>query len=99
MTSIEATARVAGTIERALNVLREASAGKEKMQTRGVALALWVLRGHCPAEWLVAFWDAAGSDHAIGRSQGLHAAYNGIVRQVRTGGWLSKERCDDRLAR
>ncbi|AUW59002.1 hypothetical protein C1T17_13775 [Sphingobium sp. SCG-1] len=99
MTSIEATARIAGTIERALNVLREAAGAKDKVQTRGVALALWVLRGYCPAEWLVAFWDAAGSDHAIGRSQGLHAAYNGIVRQVRTSGGLSKGRCDDRLSR
>ncbi|WP_287459617.1 hypothetical protein [Sphingomonas sp.] len=100
MTSIDATSeRTVGTIDRALNVLREAAAAKDKVQTRGVALALWVLRGHCPAEWLVAFWDAAGSDHAIGRSQGLHAAYNGIVRQVRTSGGLSKESCDDRLSR
>ena len=85
MTSTNATAaRAAGTIERALNVLREATATREKMQTRGVALALWVLRARCPDEWLVAFWEAAGSDHEIGRSQGLHAAYNGIVRQVRS---------------
>lgn len=63
---------------------------KSQAGTRGVALALWVLRGHCPDEWLVAFWDAAGSDHEIGRSQGMHAAYNGIVRQVRTRGGLSQ---------
>lgn len=61
------------------------------MQTRGVALALWVLRGRCPDEWLVAFWEAAGSDHEIGRRQGVHAAYNGIVRQLRTSGALSEE--------
>ena len=90
MTSIDAQARVRGTIERALNVLREASAEKCKVQTRGVALALWVLRGRCPDDWLLAFWEAAGSDHDIGRSQGLHAAYNGIVRQVRSGGGLVK---------
>jgi len=89
MTSTEATARATGTIDRALNVLREASATKGKGQTRGVALALWVLRGRCPDEWLVAFWEAAGSDHEIGRSQGLHAAYNGIVRQVRSNGGLA----------
>jgi len=89
MTSIEATARAAGTVERALDVLREAAATRLKMQTRGVALALWVLRTRCPDEWLVAFWDAAGSDHDIGRSQGLHAAYNGIVRQVRANGHLA----------
>jgi hypothetical protein len=77
-------ARAIGTIDRALDVLREATAAKGRVQTRGVALALWVLRGRCPDDWLVAFWDAAGSDHDIGRSQGLHAAYNGIVRQVRT---------------
>lgn len=77
-------ARAIGTIDRALDVLREATAAKSRVQTRGVALALWVLRGRCPDDWLVAFWDAAGSDHDIGRSQGLHAAYNGIVRQVRT---------------
>lgn len=86
MTSTDTDARATGTIERALNVLREATAAKSTVQTRGVRLALWVLRGRCPDEWLVAFWEAAGSDHAIGRSQGLHAAYNGIVRQVRSGG-------------
>jgi hypothetical protein len=40
MTSIKSDARAAGTITRALNVLREAAAAREKMQTRGVALAL-----------------------------------------------------------
>jgi hypothetical protein len=89
MTSTEASARATGTINRALNVLREATATKGNGQTRGVALALWVLRGRCPDEWLVAFWEAAGSDHEIGRSQGLHAAYNGIVRQVRSNGGLA----------
>lgn len=86
MTSTDANARIIGTVDRALNVLREATAEKGKVQTRGVALALWVLRGRCPDDWLVAFWEAAGSDHEIGRSQGLHAAYNGIVRQIRTSG-------------
>ena len=86
MTSTKCDARAAGTIMRALNVLREAAAAREKMQTRGVALALWDLRPWVADDWLVTFWEAAGSDHAIGRSQGLHAAYNGIVRQVRTGG-------------
>jgi hypothetical protein len=72
-----------GLDERALDVLREAAAAKHKSQNIGVRLALWALRGRCPDGWLVAFWEAAGSDHDIGRSQGLHAAYNGIVRQVR----------------
>lgn len=75
-----------------MNVLREATAAKTKMQTRGVALALWVLRSRCPDEWLVGFWEAAGSDHDIGRSQGIHAAYNGIVRQVRSSGSRTSEK-------
>lgn len=90
MTSTKAAARVAGTIERALNILREATAATSRTQSRGVALALWNLRPWCPDEWLVAFWDAAGSDHDIGRSQGLHAAYNGIVRQLRASGGTVK---------
>ena len=90
MTSTDMAVSPAGTITRALDDLREAAAMKGEARTRGVALALWVLRGHCPDEWLVAFWEAAGSDHEIGRSQGMHAAYNGIVRQVRTRGGLSQ---------
>ncbi len=86
MTSTRASARASGTIERALNVLREATATRETTQTRGVALALWDLRRWVADEWLVSFWEAAGSDHEIRRSQGLHAAYNGIVRQIRGNG-------------
>lgn len=71
-----------GAVERALGVLREAMLARDPCRTRGVALALWVLRGRCPDEWLVAFWDAAGTDDEIARSQGLHAAYNGIARRV-----------------
>lgn len=70
-------------IERALDVLREASASRQVAQTKGVKLALYVLRGHCPDDWLVQFWESAGSDHDIGRSQGMHAAFEGIVRRVR----------------
>ena len=90
MTSIEAQTRATGTIRRALNVLREATAAQGRTQTRGVALALWDLRPWCPDEWLVSFWEAAGSDHEIGRSQGVHAAYNGIVRQIRSNGGIVK---------
>lgn len=90
MTSIKSDARTAGTIERALNVLREATGAKSTMQTRGVKLALWDLRPWVADEWLVSFWEAAGSDHEIGRSQGLHAAFNGIVRQVRSNGGTVK---------
>ncbi|CAH0355549.1 MAG: hypothetical protein WA085_15075 [Sphingobium sp.] len=86
MTSINTDPRTAGTISRALNVLREATAARGQTQSRGVALALWNLRPWVADDWLVCFWEAAGSDHDIGRSQGLHAAYNGIVRQVRSRG-------------
>lgn len=72
-----------GTVERALDVLQEACSAKPPIQTRAVRLALWVLRGRCPDDWLIAFWDAAGTEHDIGRSQSLHATYNGIVRRVR----------------
>jgi hypothetical protein len=89
MTSTERDTRAIGTIKRALNVLREAAAARDKAQTRGVALALWDLRPWVADEWLISFWEAAGSDHDIGRSQGLHAAYNGIVRQVGTKGGLA----------
>jgi len=84
MTSTNADVRKAGTISRALNVLREATASCGTMQSRGVALALWNLRPWVADDWLVSFWEAAGSNHEIGRSQGLHAAYNGIVRQIRS---------------
>ncbi|MBB3941278.1 hypothetical protein GGR39_002954 [Novosphingobium fluoreni] len=90
MTSIDTATRKAGTIRRALNVLREATRATGKTQSRGVALALWDLRPWCSDDWLVSFWEAAGSDHEIGRSQGLHAAYNGIVRQIRTQGGTVK---------
>jgi hypothetical protein len=72
-----------GTILRALAVLQEACSASAPVQTRAVRLALWVLRGRCPNEWLVAFWEAAATEHSIGRSQALHASYNGIVRHVR----------------
>jgi hypothetical protein len=71
-----------GTILRALAVLQEACSAIGPVQTRAVRLALWVLRGKCPQEWPSAFWDAAGTEHAIRRSQALNASYNGIVRHV-----------------
>lgn len=90
MTSIEARGRVDGTIEPALGVLREASAsrlqGPDTRRRAGALGAAWPLRRH----WLVAFWEAAESNHDIGRSQGLHAAYNGIVRQMRSNAHLIK---------
>lgn len=52
------------------------------VQNKGVRLALRVLRGHCSDAWLTAFWIAAGSEDAIGRSQNLNAALNGILREI-----------------
>ncbi len=72
-----------GTINRALAVLEEAVESREPSQTKAVALALWVLRGKCPDEWLTMFWDAAGDRHDIGHSQTINAAYNGIVLRAR----------------
>lgn len=90
MTSTETATHRSGTIRRALNVLREATAVDARTQTRGVALALWNLRSCCSDDWLVSFWEAAGSDNDIGRCQGLHAAYNGIVREIRANGGIVK---------
>ena len=66
-----------------MKVLNEASSANCKVQTSGVALALWVLRDKCPDEWLVSFWNGAGTENEIIRSQLLNAAYNGIARRVR----------------
>jgi len=48
MISTDADARTSGTIDRALNVLREATAARAKVQTRGVAFSMgaaWTLPG------------------------------------------------------
>jgi hypothetical protein len=52
-----------------------------------VRLALSCLLPHCPERWpLALYWDAAGQDNEIGRAQGVTAAFNGIVRQLRRAG-------------
>lgn len=79
--------RDAGVVERALKVLHEAMTAEHVVQTRGVALALWVLRGRCPDDWLTMFWEAAGNPHEVGRSQNMTAAYQGIVRRLRIAGY------------
>lgn len=54
-----------------------------------VRLALRCLLPHCPESWpLSLYWDAAGQENEIGRSQGVTAAFNGIVRQLRKAGRL-----------
>lgn len=52
-----------------------------------VRLALRCLLPHCPERWpLELYWDAAKQDNEIGRAQGVTAAFNGIVRQLRRAG-------------
>lgn len=52
-----------------------------------VRLALRCLLPHCPERWpLELYWDAASQENEIGRAQGVTAAFNGIVRQLRRAG-------------
>ncbi len=52
-----------------------------------VRLALRCLLQHCPERWpLELYWDAAQQENDIGRAQGVTAAFNGIVRQLRRAG-------------
>jgi len=52
-----------------------------------VRLALRCLLPHCPERWpLELYWDAASQANEIGRAQGVTAAFNGIVRQLRKAG-------------
>ena len=69
-------------------ILRAASARSSHTRIDGidVKLALRCLLPHCPERWpLLLFWDAAGQENEIGRAQGVTAAFNGIVRQLRRG--------------
>jgi len=78
-------------IELAVQILRSAVevSGQATVSTLPVRLALRVLLPHCPERWpLVMFWDSASQDNDIGRSQGVTAAFNGIVRQLgKSGAW------------
>ena len=52
-----------------------------------IRLALRCLLPHCPERWpLELYWDAAAQENEIGRAQGVTAAFNGIVRQLRRAG-------------
>lgn len=69
-----------------VDVLRDASArsGECRVDTVAVRLALCCLLHHCPERWpLELFLEAAAQDNDIGRAQGVTAAFNGIVRQLR----------------
>jgi hypothetical protein len=77
------------TVELAVRVLRNTLriAGKERVDTVPVRLALRCLLPHCPERWpLTSFWEAAGQERELNRSQGVTAAFNGIVRQLRLSG-------------
>lgn len=74
-------------IDLALRVLRGAMArsGQGRVDVVEVRLALRCLLHHCPERWpLKQFWEAAGQENDIGRAQGTTAAFNGIVRQLRS---------------
>lgn len=69
-----------------VDVLRDASArsGERRVDTVAVRLALNCLVRHCPERWpLDLFLESASQDNDIGRAQGVTAAFNGIVRQLR----------------
>lgn len=76
-------------INLSLSVLRNAMtrSDREQANTPEVRLALRCLLPHCPEKWpLTCFWESAGQQNEIGRSQGCTAAFNGIVRQLRLAG-------------
>lgn len=61
--------------------------GEGRVDTVEVRLALRCLLPHCRERWpLELYWDAASQDNEIGRAQGVTAAFNGIVRQLRLAG-------------
>lgn len=72
-----------------VHILRSgvARASEAKLDCVEVRLALRCLLPHCPERWpLELFWDAAAQENEIGRAQGVTAAFNGIVRQLRRAG-------------
>lgn len=72
-------------VDLSLHILRVAAAraGKGKVDTIEVRLALRCLLAHCPERWpLDMFWSSASTEHDIGRAQGCTASLNGIFRQL-----------------
>lgn len=81
-------------IDLAVRVLRGAMtrSSKSRVDTVEVRLALRCLLHHCPDRWpLELFWDAAKGDNDIGRAQGCTAAFNGVVRQLRSAGRYAED--------
>lgn len=74
-----------------MRILRQAmmECGERRCDTQAVRLALRCLLPHCPERWpLTTFWESAAQDNEIGRAQGVTAAFNGIIRQLRkSGAW------------
>jgi hypothetical protein len=61
-----------------------------------VRLALRCLLQHCPERWpLELYWDAAKQENEIGRAQGVTAAFNGIMRQLRRAGRYEEMTVED----
>ena len=61
--------------------------GDSRVDGVEVRLALRCLLPHCPERWpLELYWDAAQQENEIGRAQGVTAAFNGIIRQLRRAG-------------
>jgi hypothetical protein len=72
-----------------VHILRTGVARSSDTRIDGVEvrLALRCLLPHCPERWpLELYWDAAAQENEIGRAQGVTAAFNGIVRQLRRAG-------------
>jgi hypothetical protein len=72
-----------------VSVLREGvtRCADGRVDNMHVRLALRCLLSHCPERWpLALYWDAARQENEIGRAQGVTAAFNGIVRQLRRAG-------------
>lgn len=81
-------------VELAVAVLRVAIGrdDAEAVRSHAVRLALRTLLPHCRERWpLTTFWDSAQQENDIGRTQGVTAAYNGIVRQLRLTGAYGSE--------
>lgn len=76
----------AGVMDLSVRNLRAAlvRSGEGRVHTVEVHLALRCLFHHCPERRpLARFWDAAAQEDDIGRAQGVTAAFNGVVRQLR----------------
>ncbi len=76
-------------IDLSLEILEAANrrAGKEKVDTIEVRLALRCLLPFCAERWpLHAFWNGAIGDQDLGRSASTTAALNGIKLQLKASG-------------